>query len=351
MSTIDSTSAFAYRVLIAVGLTALVVLLIYFLGLLLHVFMLVFAAILAAVIVDGLTRMIQRHTPISRNWSLTTAFVLILLLCGAIVGLIWPQATDQIPQLAQQLPSAIQQLRAQFPWAEQFGQQAADQASGNGAGMGQEMLSRALGIFSTALGAISSLFIILLLATYLVANPSVYISHLLQLLPHRRRARVEQMFRIQGKALQLWLLGRLVSMLFVGVITAIGLLLLDVPMAMTLGLIAGVATFIPYLGPIIGAIPAVLVAFLEGPQTALYVVMLYFLVESVESSLIYPLAQRHVVHIPPAYTVIIQIGGGVIGGIPAVILATPLAVVSAVAIQMLYIEDVLGESVEVLGDQ
>jgi len=186
---------------------------------------------------------------------------------------------------------------------------------------------------------------------YLVLNPGVYIGHLLLLLPVDRRSRVAQMFHLQGQALRLWLLGRLVSMVFVGVTSAIGLLLLDVPMALTLGLIAGLATFIPYLGPILGAIPAVLVAFLVSPMVALYVAILYFVIESVESSLIYPLAQRHVVHIPPAYTVLIQIGGGVLGGLPGVILATPLAVVAAVAIQMLYVEDVLGESVEVLGDQ
>lgn len=354
MSAFDSPPAFAYRVLIAIGLTALVVLLIYFLGLMLEVFMLVFAAILAAVVVDGLTRMIQRHTPLARGWSLTVSFLLILLLFGGMVGLVWPQAAEQLPKLSQQLPSAAQQLFSQVPWAEEVGQQAADQASEDGGSvgqMGQEVLSRALGIFSTTLGAISSFSIILLLAIYLVINPTVYIDHLLQLIPHARRERVGQMFQIQGKALRLWLLGRLVSMLFVGIATAIGLLLLGVPMALTLGLIAGIATFVPYLGPIIGAIPAVMVAFLEGPQTALYAAILYFFVESAESSLIYPLAQRHVVHIPPAYTVVIQIGGGVVGGVPGVILATPLAVVAAIAIQMLYVEDVLGKPVEVLGDQ
>jgi predicted PurR-regulated permease PerM len=81
------------------------------------------------------------------------------------------------------------------------------------------------------------------------------------------------------------------------------------------------------------------------------VAILYFVVETVESSVIYPLAQRHVVHIPPAYTVLIQIGGGLVGGIPGVILATPIAVAAGVAIQMLYVQDVLGEPVEVLGDQ
>lgn len=355
MGAVDNPAVFASRVLIALGLTALVILLITFLGLMLEVLMLAFAAILVTVAVDGLTRVVQRYTPLGRGLSLTAAFLLILLSIGGLTGLIYPQAAEQIPRLAEKLPAATQEILQQMPFAREVEEEIEarlENDNDNGTGLfDDDILTQALGIFSTTLGAIGSFFIILLLAVYLVLNPGVYLGHLLQLLPVARRTRVAHMFNLQGKALRLWLLGRLVSMVFVGVTSAIGLLLLGVPMALTLGLIAGLATFIPYLGPILGAIPAVLVAFLVSPQIGLYVAILYFVIESVESALIYPLAQRHVVHIPPAYTVLIQIGGGVLGGLPGVILATPLAVVAAVAIQMLYVEDVLGESVEVLGDQ
>ncbi len=153
----------------------------------------------------------------------------------------------------------------------------------------------------------------------------------------------------QTRSLRFWLLGRLASMVFVGLIAGIGLKLLGVPMAFTLGLIAGLATFIPYIGPILGAIPALLVALLEGPIIVLYVAILYFVVETVESSFIAPLAAKKAVHLAPAYTVIIQLAGGAVAGIPGVILATPLAVIGAVTIQLLYVEDVLGEKVEILG--
>jgi predicted PurR-regulated permease PerM len=136
---------------------------------------------------------------------------------------------------------------------------------------------------------------------------------------------------------------------FVGVLAGVGLMLLGVPMAFTLGLIAGVATFIPYIGPILGAIPALMVALLQGPMFVLYVAILYFMVETAESSLIAPLANKKAVHIAPAYTVIIQLAGGAVAGIPGVIVATPLAVVGAVTIQLLYVEDVLGEDIGILG--
>jgi len=350
MGAYDDTAAFARRVLITLGLLTLIGLLVYFLGLMLDVFMLVFAAILLTVAVDGLVRVVNRHTPLGRGWSLLVSLLLILLVIAGVFSLIVPQAVDQIPRLVQQLPQAVEEVMRLLPWAEDAGDEIAEQMEeGNGL-MGGEVFGQAMGIFSTTLGAVGSLSLILLIAVYLLINPWIYVNHLLQLIPQVRRARIAEMFRIQAQALRLWLLGRLLSMLFVGVTATIGLVILDVPMAFSLGLIAGLATFIPYLGPIIGAVPAILVAFLESPQIALYVVMLYFVVETVESSLIYPLAQRRVVHIPPAYTVVIQIGGGLVGGVPGVILATPLAVVAAVAIQMLYVEDVLGESVEVLGD-
>jgi predicted PurR-regulated permease PerM len=140
-------------------------------------------------------------------------------------------------------------------------------------------------------------------------------------------------------------------MVFVGASTMIGLSLLGVPMAFTLGLLAGILTFIPYLGPILAAIPTGLVALLEGPRLALYAVLLYLAVETFEANVIFPLATQGVVHLPPAYTVIIQIAGGALAGLPGIIVATPLAVAAAVAVQMLYIEDTLGEPVEVLGGE
>jgi len=345
----EVSSDFVSRVLVTIGLVILAGLTVYFLGKLIDVLLLIFAAVLLAVAITGVRCIIHHHTPLSAGWSLAATYLLVVVLMAGSVAVIWPQLAEQIPKFIDQVPRAFERLGEavdRAPWIEQ----AIEDADGDDdGGTGFRLPDHVLGFFSTTLGAIASVSLIVLIAIYLTLSPSAYVHNLLMLVPRERRKRAEEVMQAQTKSLRFWLLGRLASMVFVGVFAWIGLMLLGVPMAFTLGLIAGLATFIPYIGPILGAIPALMVALLEGPMVVLYVAILYFLVETAESSLIYPLATEKAVHVAPAYTVIIQLAGGVVAGIPGVILATPLAVVGAVTIQMLYVEDVLGEEVEILG--
>jgi predicted PurR-regulated permease PerM len=343
---------FCIRVLTGAGLVALVFSLVYFATLLSDVLLLVFAGVLLSIGIDGLRRLIQRYLPLTRIPALIAAFLVVLLLATAAALVIVPQAMAQVPQLVEQLPEAARQLR-DFVLGLPGAEDALDQSEENGDDgfLTENLMARIGGVFSTAFGAIGSLLLILVIGFYIVLNPAAYAQHLVCLFPLARRERISAVLATQGRALRLWLLSRLISMVFIGVVTAVGLSLMGVPMAFALGLIAGLLTFIPYLGPILAAIPTGLVALLVDPQLALFAVLFYFAVETIEGNLVTPLAARTVVHVPPAYTVIVQIAGGVIAGLPGVILATPLAVAVAVAVQMLYVEDALGDSVEVLGGE
>ncbi len=117
-------------------------------------------------------------------------------------------------------------------------------------------------------------------------------------------------------------------------------------MALALGIIAGLLSFIPNFGPIIALLPAVLIAFTQGPNTALYITLLYMGVQAVESNLITPLVQKKMVYLPPAMIIISQVLLGILVGGLGLILATPLIAILMVLIQMLYVEDVLGDSVQ-----
>jgi predicted PurR-regulated permease PerM len=132
-------------------------------------------------------------------------------------------------------------------------------------------------------------------------------------------------------------------MIFIGLLTWIGLSILGVPLALTLGLIAGLLSFIPNFGPIISAVPALLLAFIESPTTALYVLILYIGVQLVESNVVTPLIERETVELPPALTIIFQLALAVMVGGLGLILATPLLAVIMVVIQMVYIQDILGD--------
>lgn len=354
----SEASNFTSRVLLTIGLVVLAGLTVYFLGKLIEVLLVIFAAVLLAVAITGVRCIIQHRTPLSEGWSLVATYALVVVLITGAAAVIWPQLSEQIPKFIDQVPKALEELGEmadRMPWVEQAIESASDSngegdedGGGNG-GNGFNLPSHALGVFSTTLGAITSFSLIVLIGIYFTLSPGAYVRNLLIMVPRAQRERAEEVMQAQTQSLRFWLLGRLASMVFVGVLSWIGLMLLGVPMAFTLALIAGLATFIPYIGPILGAIPALMVALLEGPTVVLYVAILYFLVETAESSLIYPLATKKAVHVAPAYTVIIQLAGGVVAGIPGVILATPLAVIGAVTIQLLYVEDVLGEDVEILG--
>jgi predicted PurR-regulated permease PerM len=323
---------------------------VYFVGQLISVLLIAFSGVLVAVAIDGFARLIERYTPLSRNLSLTVVALLLISFFVGVGFLIGPEIAQQVPELIRQVPRALGDLirtMQQLPGVETATEIVTDQESIPGL----ELIAQiGGGIFSTALGALTAAIIIPLIGIYLVLSPSDYINQLLLLVPSGKRERLAQVFTQLGKVLRLWMLSRLISMVFVGVATAIGLMLLGLPLALALGLLSGLLTFIPYLGPVIAVVPVVLVALMESPMLALYAALLYAAVEQVESSVVQPLAQKGVVHMPPAYTVVIQLAGGMVAGIAGVILATPLAVAGAVIVQMLYIEDVLGDEVEVMGD-
>ncbi|MCE8002870.1 AI-2E family transporter [Billgrantia ethanolica] len=344
----SALSRFTRRTLIVIGLASLVAVLMFFASQLIDVMLLVFASILVAVAIDGAVRLCQRYLPLSRPWALMLALLMICLIMVGLGALIGPRLGEQLPQLLAELPQAFLQFLNNFrelPGIEAAMAEVEEPAQLIGA----PVIDYFTNFFSTTFGAIASFFLILLIGFYLVLSPAKYIGNVLLLCPPAKRDRLAQVLCMQGRALRLWLLSRLVSMLFVGVFVALGLALLGVPMAGALGLVAGLFTFIPYLGPVIGAIPTLLIAFLESPQLALYALILYFVVETLESNLVMPLAAKGLVRLPPAYTVIVQLAGAAIAGVAGVILSTPIAVVAVVTLQALYINDVLGDDIEVLG--
>jgi predicted PurR-regulated permease PerM len=197
---------------------------------------------------------------------------------------------------------------------------------------------------------LTSGLVVIIIGLYAAATPTVYINGIVRLLPPSRRQRGRAVLRALGQALRWWLVGRIASMAVVGVLTAIGLWVAGVPLAFVLGLIAALLSFVPYIGPLAAVIPAALVALAEDPTKVIYVFALYGAVQLLESYLITPLIQERAVSIPPAVLIAAQVIMGVLAGAAGVLMATPLAVVLIVLVQMLYLEDVLGDSVSTLGE-
>jgi predicted PurR-regulated permease PerM len=128
-----------------------------------------------------------------------------------------------------------------------------------------------------------------------------------------------------------WLRGQLIAMAIVGIATGVGLWALGVPFALSLGLLAGMLEFIAFIGPIAAAVPAILLGFGESPLTALYVALLYLVVQQVEAYVLMPLVQRWAVALPPALAILAVVVLGILIGLPGVLFAVPV-VVAAIAI-------------------
>jgi predicted PurR-regulated permease PerM len=205
------------------------------------------------------------------------------------------------------------------------------------------ILTRVGGYFSSTVGALGNFFILILLAIYLASEPRFYARGLTKLFPIDARARAYEVLTEIGTTLSWWLIGKTISMLFIGLLTWIGLWILGVPLALTLGLIAGLLSFIPNFGPIFSAVPAILLAFIESPMSALYTLILFVLVQIIESNLVTPYIERQTVELPPALTVFAQLALGVIIGGVGLILATPILAFIVVIVQSVYIGDVLGD--------
>jgi predicted PurR-regulated permease PerM len=159
---------------------------------------------------------------------------------------------------------------------------------------------------------------------------------------------VREILNTIGEALKWWLIGRLVAMLILGLLVGIGLALLRVPLALSLGMITGLVSFVPIIGSVLAIIPAGLIALSQGPLKLLYVLFLYAGAQGVETYLLTPLVQRRTALMAPALALLLQLLMGILIGPLGIALAYPLAVVGQVLIKKLYLEDVLGESVDIV---
>lgn len=340
--------AFARRILVA----SLVVLAVFGLAYLVLkaglVLLLAFGGILLAVLLDGITQWVCSKT----GWGRAPALAIVaLLLVGIFVGLfvlLGPRVVEQFGQLGTALQQGQERVLdwiSSVQWAQPVVDQVASLQSSS-----QQITSRVLGAFSTVVGGLTNIVVILFIGAYLVVAPGLYKRGVLHLVDKRHRPRAAEVLTQTGSALRGWLVGQFISMTVVGVLTMVGLLILGVPLALTLGIIAFLFSFVPYIGPIASFIPAVLVALVEGPQLALYTIGLYGIVQFAESYLITPLVQQRVVSLPPALLIFAEVLLGALAGVLGVALSVPLAVALVVIVQMLYVEDVLDDhTVHVLG--
>lgn len=191
---------------------------------------------------------------------------------------------------------------------------------------------------STTVHAVGGLLLIVFLSIYFAADPDLYRRGALALLPLRRRAQGAQVMDRVAIVLRKWLVTQLIAMATIGTVSTIALLLLDVKAAFALGILAGLFEFIPTVGPILSAIPAIAMAFLDSPQKALLVVAVYVGIQFLENHILIPLLMKGGMDLPPALTVLAQTLLALVFGFLGLMVAVPMLATVMVLVQTLYVQ-------------
>ncbi|MBX6333187.1 MAG: AI-2E family transporter, partial [Gemmatimonadaceae bacterium] len=203
---------------------------------------------------------------------------------------------------------------------------------------------------TSTFAVLAGLLVILFVAVYVAADPDLYHAGIMHLFPHRARPLAGRVLTEMATVLRKWLLTQLIAMVVIGSVTTIVLLILGVRAAFVLGLIAGFLEFIPTIGPVLSAVPAVAMGFLDSPEKALYVMIAYIAIQQLEGHILIPLLMKGGMNLPPVMTILAQALMALLFGFLGLMVAVPALAATLVPIKMLYVERVVGDDMKLMTD-
>lgn len=313
------------------------------------VLLMAFAALLLAIALRGGARLMNRWLNIPfKIGVLLTALVAVLLIL-LVFSSAGPAISAQFNELLRSLPEAWEKL-GQWLNSSSLGQfvernldRAKPQEQSAATSDLPSIFSYLTGTITSVFGGLANLILVLTMAIFLALDAPLYRGGFLRLVPPSYRPRTDQILDESGRALARWMEGQALDMLVVALLTGIGLWLLGVPLALVLGVIAGLTNIIPVIGPFMSGIPAVLFALTQGVDMALYVALLFLVIQQIEGNILMPMIQKYAAQLPPVLTILAIVAFGHLFGLLGIILATPLLLVAIIVVERVYVEDVLGD--------
>lgn len=346
----DRRKTFVLDVLTALGLIVLFMVAAVILWSAAEIFLLAFAGLLLGVFLATPARFLSNRTTLPHGGGLAiTVGVLMVLVVGA-GWLMGPQIGEQVGELLESIPTSLQQVRDMVrDWPG--GATLLDRMGGqDSSGSSLNLVSRATGTAWLIWDVLAKLVYVVFLGLFLASAPRKYRDGMVRLFPAPHQTRAREVLDEVGRTVQGWLLGQLFSMVVIGVITGVGLWIIGIPLALILGIIAGLSEFVPIVGPFLGFIPAALLALTQGTSQVLWVLGLYIVIQQLEGNVIMPLVQQRTVDLPPAIAITAVFVAAAMFGLPGLLVATPLAAVGVALVRTLYLGDVLDQAVTLPGE-
>lgn len=301
-----------------------------------------FGGILIAVLFSSSARWLgnRTHTP-SKFW-LPVTVIIPFALVFLFITYTGPKIATQASELAERIPKAVNYIQNYTPdlkWADQITSHVKNLSSYDP--KASTLVNAASSFLSSTINSLGNFIFALVLGLFIAVNPKGYVNGVVMLVPSANKEKARNVLNACGSALSDWLVAKISSMIIVGVLTTLGLWLLDVDLALILGIIAALLSFIPNIGPLLAFVPAAMISLLSGLDSLLYVTALYMAVQALESYLLTPMLQAKIVGLPPALTLFVQVILAAMVGMTGILLAAPLTVTLLVMINMLYIEGFL----------
>lgn len=331
-----------WRALILVSV-ALIPVLVWFLF---DVILIVVGAILTAVLLRLVAEPFMRWGKLPETIALIVAGILVIAVVAGAGYLFGTQIDAEFTDVMKRASSGVTNIMKQLQ-ASQTGRLILEHIQGGNGFSVTDVLSS---IFTVSVRFLEAAVVTVIAGFYLAAQPQLYRSGLAKLFPRHLRKEANDTFEDIGLALRLWLIADIIQMVLIGALSTLAVWLIGLPSPLALGVIAGLAEFVPYVGPIVAAVPALLVATTQGTNAVLWTAIAYILIHQLEGNLIAPLIQRQLVFIPPAVMLLAIVTVLFVFGGFAVIFAGPIAVIIFVAVNKLYVRDSLGERTVLPGE-
>jgi predicted PurR-regulated permease PerM len=208
------------------------------------------------------------------------------------------------------------------------------------------LAGRVVNFIGSTVELVIYLLLMAFIAIYMAVDPDLYYIGMLHLFPHRSRPRAEHVLSAMAAVMRRWLLTQCVAMVTIGVAWGIALTILRVKAALALAVIAGVLEFVPTIGPTIAAVPALALGILDSPQKGLEVLAVYLIIQGIEANILIPVLMKGQIDLPPALTIVWQALMALAFGFLGLLVAVPLLAAVLVAVKMLYVQDVIGDPVD-----